>query len=266
MSDELATIPKRALVTGASSGIGEAFARRLARDGYDLALVARRGEVLEQLAKQLAEEHDASTRVVVADLAVAGDLARVEDLVRGGAFGLVVNNAGFGTQGRFHELDLETETRMLRLNVEALVRLTHAALGTMVPRNAGAIINVSSGAAFVPAATYATYAATKAFVSHFTEAIAEEQRGSRVKLQALCPGFTRTEFQDRAGVDASQIPDFLWMEADAVVAASLDGLARGTLVCVPGVANRALPLLTGSLVRPLLRRAMASLSRGRRKT
>src|SRR5262249_10893759 len=143
---------------------------------------------------------------------------------------LLVNNAGFGTTGTFVELDPEREEEEIRLNVIALSRLTRAALPALIARGRGAVINVSSMAAFQPAPHNATYGATKAFVNSFTESLYEEVRGTGVRLQALCPGFTRTEFQNRAGIDASGIPGFAWMSAEAVVDASMAALARGDAV------------------------------------
>jgi short-subunit dehydrogenase len=250
-------------VTGASSGIGEAFARRLAREGYDLALVARRGDQLERLAKELEARHPARVEVIAADLCEEAGLARVEQVLRDDPrLELLVNNAGVGTQGRFHELPVGPEVGMARLHVEALLRLTHAALPPMVERGRGAVINVSSGLGFVPAPYYATYGATKAFVNSFTEALAEELRGTGVSMQVLCPGFTRTEFQERAGMDTGAIPGFLWQTAEQVADESLAALRRGTVVCVPGRLNRAsMAPVRGGLSRAATRRVLALLGR-----
>ena len=248
---------RRALVTGASAGIGTAFADRLARDGYDLVLVARRRERLEELAKKLRESHAVEVEVFVADLVDAGDLLAVEQrLTVPPGVDLLVNNAGFGTNGPFQESDPDREEHEILLNDLALVRLTRAALPRMVARGSGAIINVSSMAGFLPSPYNATYGATKAFVNSFTEALAEELRGTGVRVQALCPGFTRTEFQDVAEVDTSTIPDAAWMEPEPVVDASLEGLASGQVVCVPGLGNRAASLVARSLPRSLVTRVM----------
>jgi hypothetical protein len=256
---------RRAVVTGASSGIGRAFAERLAADDYDLVVVARRADSLHALADRLRARHGVEVAVLPADLCDAAALARVEDAVRSDLrLELLVNNAGFGSEGPFHELDVAGEARMLRLNCEALLRLTHAALGPMVKRGGGAVINVSSGAGFVPSPFHATYAATKAFVTSFTEAIGEELAGSGVRVQALCPGFTRTEFQSAAGVDVSRLPEFVWQPPEAVVEASLDGLRRGALVVVPGLANRvSLAPFRGLLTRTVGRRLLGLLGRPR---
>ncbi len=252
--------PRRsALVTGASAGIGLAFAERLARDQYDLVLVARSRDRLEEIAKRLRDERGVAVEVLAADLTQPDPLRSVERRVAEDAtLDLLVNNAGFGTQGRFAELDADREEEEIRLNVIALVRLTRAALPHMLERGRGEIVNVSSMASFYPGPYLATYGATKAFVTSFTEAIAGEIAGSGVRIQALCPGFTRTEFQERASIDASQIPAFAWMSAEAVVDASLAALASGDVVVVPGGLNKAMHAGTSLLPRSLVRRVMAA--------
>ena len=247
----------RALVTGASSGIGAAFARRLARDGRELILVARTLDRLEELATELRERDGHTVTVVAADLTKPAELHKVEEQVASDtALDLLVNNAGFGTIGRFATLDPDREEEEVRLNVIALQRLTRAALPGMVERKRGGIINVSSMAGLQPGPCNATYSATKAFVNSFTEALHEELRGTGVQVQALCPGFTRTEFQQRAGIDTSDLPAFAWMSAEAVVDASLAGLGRGDVVLVPGFGNRVLAAVAGSAPRPLVRRIL----------
>ena len=232
---------RRALVTGASAGIGLAFAEALAREGWALRLVARRQAHLEEIAARLRREHRARVDVLPADLTEPAGLAAVEAaLAHDGALELLVNNAGMGDFGHFVERDRAREDSEIRLNVLAVVRLTHAALPGMVRRGRGAVINVSSLAAFAPCPHFASYGATKAFLNSFTEALHGELRGTGVRMQALCPGLTHTEIFDRAGADTSELPEFLWMEADAVVAESLAALACGTVVCVPGIGNRAI--------------------------
>lgn len=245
---------RKAVVTGATVGIGAAFARRLARDGYDLTLVARTESQLRELAKELTAAHGVTVEVVAADLTVRADLARVERHVERERPELLVNNAGFGTAGPFVDSDLEAEEREIRLNVTALVRLTRAALPALVERGRGGVLNVSSVASFQPVPLNATYAATKAFVTSFTESLAEELRGTGVQVQALCPGFTRTEFQQRAEIDVSHLPEFLWMSAEEVVEASLAAWERGEVICVPGWVNRTLTAISGLGPRRLVRR------------
>jgi uncharacterized protein len=253
---------QRALVTGASTGIGAAFAQHLARNQYDVILVARNRERLQELAGRLHKEHCVRAEVLPADLTQAAELRIVENLVAGAAkLDLLVNNAGFGTMGRFAELDVEREEEEIHLNVLALVRLARAALPGMIARQHGGIINVSSLAALQPGPYNATYAATKAFVNAFTESLHEELRGTGVRVQALCPGFTRTEFQERAGIDTSGVPAFVWMSPEAVVDASLAALSRGDLLCIPGLANRTVAALVGVAPRGLTRRVVGSLAK-----
>jgi short-subunit dehydrogenase len=236
---------RRATVTGASTGIGAAFAERLASDGWDLCIVARRAERLEALAKRLRRAHGVGVQVVPADLTDPAALRALERrLARDAQLELLVNDAGMGDFGAFASRDAEEVDSEIRLNVLAVVRLTHAALRGLRRRRRGAVINVSSTAGFQPFPYAAIYGATKAFLNSFTEALHEELRGSGVRVQALCPGLTHTEIFEKAGAEVSSLPAFLWMEPRAVVAESLAALARGTLVCVPGLGNRALASLS----------------------
>jgi uncharacterized protein len=231
-----------ALVTGASSGIGEQLARRLAERGHDLVLVARDSARLEVLAKEVESAFGATARVLPADLTDPAQLRLVEDRChdRVAPIEVLVNNAGFGTFGAFHSLDLDTEIREIQLNVVALVRLTHAAAAVMVERGTGGILNVSSLAGFQPGPMNATYGATKAFVTSFTEAVHEELKGSGVSVTVLCPGFTRTGFQVAANVPAAEVPGFMWQEADQVATTGLDALAKNRAIAIPGPLNKAL--------------------------
>jgi short-subunit dehydrogenase len=226
-----------ALITGASSGIGAVFARQIAARGFDLLLVARRGELLEKLAKELEARYGIQTEILVADLTSEADLAGVEKRVaEADALELVVNNAGFGTMGKFFKADLRGQDQMHRLHVLATLRLTHAALTGMVARDRGGIINVSSVAGFWQAPGSISYCATKTWINSFTEGLYLELKssGSAVQVQALCPGYTYSEFHDTLGFDRGHIPKWLWMRAEDVVAASLRGLDEGKLFVVPG--------------------------------
>ncbi len=221
-----------ALVTGASSGIGTVFARKLAARGYGLLLVARRTERLAQLAEELG-----NAEVLTADLSTAADLRRVEErILTVQNLEFLVNNAGFGTPGRFWQADVEEQERMHRVHVIAIVRLTHAALKGMVARGRGNIINVSSVAAFLHNPQSVSYGATKAWINSFTETLHVELRsvGCPVRVQALCPGFTYSEFHDTLGIDRSAIPRSLLMSAECVVDRSLLGLDRHELIVIPG--------------------------------
>ena len=228
-----------AVITGASSGLGATFARKLAARGYDLLLVARREDRLQALAHEIGEQHHVRTEVLVADLTDDAALARVAAQVREAAdLGLLVNNAGFGTLGYFFEADPHGQEQMHRLHVLATLRLSHAALVNLVPRAmAGTgIINVSSVAAYGASPQNVSYCSTKTWMNRFTEGLAIElgAKSSPVTVQALCPGFTLTEFQDTMGMKRSAIPPSLWMPADFVVGESLRGFDRRTLFVVPG--------------------------------
>lgn len=229
-----------ALVTGASSGIGAVFARRLARDGYRLILVARRRDRLEALARELG-----GAEVLPADLTLDRELRLVEErILAEPALDLLVNNAGFGAAGRFYDTPLETQDRMHRLHVMATMRLTHAALRGMVPREKGAVVNVSSVAGFGQNPGSVSYCATKAWINSFTEGLYLDLKsaGSPVKVQALCPGFTYSEFHDVMGMDRGRIPARLWLRAEDVVEASLAGLARSQPIVVTGRIYKAIVL------------------------
>jgi short-subunit dehydrogenase len=229
------TTYRKAVITGASSGLGAAYADELAHRGCGVVLVARTTDRLQSLADRLQKQYGIEAVAVTADLTERAGQEKVEKLFADDpAIDLLVNNAGFGTLGAFGKLNLQREMDEVELNVIALVRLAHAAIGAMVPRGRGAILNIASLAAFQPAPFNATYGATKAYVKSFTESLAEELRGTGVKAQVCCPGFTRTEFQQRAGLDTTRIPAFLWMTAEDVVRRSLDALDKGTVVCVPG--------------------------------
>jgi len=226
------------LVTGASSGIGEAMARRLARDGRHLVLVARRADRLEALAAELRQKHGVEAHPIASDLVQPGavsELLREVDR-RGLVVDWLVNNAGFGTVGRFDQLPVERELEEIRLNVEVLVELTGRCAPGMTARRRGAIINIASLGGFAPGPFMATYAATKAFVLSFSEAVATELRGTGVDVLCVCPGFTRTEFQNKADVDVSGIPAMAWMSADEVADQAVRAVGRGP-VLVNGIMN-----------------------------
>lgn len=254
-----------AVVTGASAGIGAAYARRLAAIGYDLLLVARRRERLEELAGELRAQHGVEAQVLPADLTKDADLQAVEErIARAQNLEFLVNNAGFGTMGQFWEAPVEKQDAMHRLHVVAIVRLTHAALRKMTGRGRGAVVNVSSVAAFVTRPGNTSYYATKAWINHFTEGLYLELKSARspVRVQALCPGFTVTEFHDAIGFDRRQVPASWWMSAEAVVEASLRGLARGRLMVVPGWRYKLIVLLLRLMPRAVWH---AVVLRGRRQ-
>jgi len=242
------TTPRRgALITGASSGIGAAFAERLAQDGFDLILIARRQDRLEALARRLREHRHVAVDVVAADLTRADALRAVEGRVaQETALELLVNNAGFGGYMPFVSLDPDRAEELIRLQVTAVTRLTRAALPGMIARKKGAIINVSSRLAFSgslpspPLPKRATYSATKAYINTFTRILANELEGTGVQVQALCPGVVRTEFHQRMGMDPGTFPAAMVMKPEAVVDASLAGLRLGEVICVPALKDPSL--------------------------
>jgi len=224
-----------AVITGATSGIGAAFARRLAADGYNLVLHGRRKERLDALAEELRDEHGASVEVLIAELADEQGIQVVEERIkRAENLEVLLNNAGFGIHGLFHEAGAETHEEMIAVHVRACVRFAHAALPAMLARKRGAIISVSSVAAFMPSPGSVNYGATKAYLTAFSEGLHMELKGTGVRVQALCPGYTRTEFHSRRGIDTSRIPDGLWMSAESVVDESLKCLKRDRVICIPG--------------------------------
>jgi short-subunit dehydrogenase len=238
-----------ALVTGASSGIGAAFARNLAQRGYRLILVARRRERLDAIAAELG-----GAEVIAADLAEDRGLKVVEERILSAPdLELLVNNAGFGSMGRFFEIPVDSQDRMHRLHVIATVRLTHAALWGMVKQGKGGIINVSSVAGFGQNPGSISYGATKAWMNSFTDGLDMELKTARspVRVQALCPGFTTTEFQDVIGMDRGRVPARLWMRAEDVVEQSLAGLESGKLFVIPGVFYKVVSRIMGWTPRSL---------------
>lgn len=254
---------RRTLVTGASRGIGEAFARACAARGDELVLVARDTARLETLADELDAAHGTACDVLTADLTAPADLAAVEARVAAtdAPVDLLINNAGFGSHGHLDELDVDRETRMLELNVIATTRLTHRAAGAMVARGGGAVVNVSSILSFQPGPNVATYAAGKGFVRHLTEALHEELADTGVRVMALCPGFTRTDIFAAAGSEPAMVPDVLWMSPGQVAEAALDDLDSGAVVSVPGIPYKLLALSSPRLPRALVRRVGGLLSR-----
>lgn len=242
---------RTALITGASSGLGEVFARRLAARGYNLLLTARREERLNKLRHELEAKHSITVEVFVADLTRADDVDRLTGRIDSlDSLEMLVNNAGFGVLGSFVEIDAEGHADMIQVHVVAAVRLTRAALPKMIDRGSGAIINVSSVAGFRTGGSV-IYSATKACLTSFTQLLYTELNRSGVRVQALCPGLVYTGFHDTPDFecfDRSRIPKFLWLSADYVVDASLKALARNRAVCIPSWRYR---LLVALMTNPL---------------
>lgn len=231
-------MPGLAMVTGASSGIGEAYAERLAADGHDLMIVARRVDRLERLAARLRDEHQVSVDVIGADLGLPEEITRLCEAVSDAPLEMLVNNAGLAHYMPFAELPPTLARELLEVNLASLVLLSRAAVPGMIEREAGSIINVASLLAFSGESEQpffpkrAVYAATKSFVVTFSQVLAKEVRDHGVRVQVVCPGVVRSEFHVRQGLDLSDVPR---MEAPDVVRASLMDLANGVVVSVPGL-------------------------------
>jgi short-subunit dehydrogenase len=228
-------VTQTAVVTGATAGIGAAFARRLAVEGYDLVLVARDEARLAALAKELTDRHGVAATALAADLSQPAGCERVEARLADpdAPVDMLVNNAGMSLNTPFLRSTVEREEQLLRLNVHAVMRLTLAALPGMVERRRGDVVNVSSVAGFGVPMPGSTYSSSKAWVTNFSESIAQSVRSSRVRVMALCPGYTRTEFHDRAGINMSKTPGWLWLSAEEVVHGGLRDLRHGKIISVP---------------------------------
>ena len=252
-----------ALITGASAGLGRAFAVELARRGHDLVLVARDRDRLEELAQELQQQYAVTAEVLTADLADRGQTERVAERLRDAQapIDLLVNNAGFGLKHSFSKGELADEERALDVMVRAVMVLSHAAAGAMRTRGRGGILNVSSVASF---AVMGTYSAIKSWVTVFTEALSIELAGTGVSATAVCPGFVHTEFHDRALMNMTALPDALWLDADQVVRGALRDLAAGRAVSVPSATYKAVAAALTLVPRPAIRRFSGALAQRRR--
>jgi short-subunit dehydrogenase len=234
-----------AVVTGASAGIGKVFCQRLAARGYDLIVAARDAGRLESLKQELEGRHGTAVEVFPANLTIDTDVSLLaERITRSPRLALLVNNAGFGTRGTLADASPARQEDMLRLHTIAPMRLTQAALPVLLKNGRGAIVNVSSVASFLYSASNVNYCATKAYLTTFSEGLAAELAGTGVRVQALCPGFTHSEFHQRMEADKGEVPRWMWMSADRVVETSLRSLERGgPVVCIPGARYKVMVFL-----------------------
>ena len=253
-----------ALITGPTSGLGEGYARRFARDGHDLVLVARDTARLNTLAAELTAAHGIAVEVIPADLSEAAGRDKVTDRLSAGVR-VLVNNAGFGTSGEFWTADPADLQRQLDVNVTAVMHLTRAALPPMVAAGSGTVINIASVAGLL-SGRGSTYSASKAWVVFFSEGLDNGLEGTGVGVHAVCPGFVHTEFHQRAGIDMASIPDPMWLTVDDVVAESLADVAKGKVVSIPGLQYKALTTAGRIIPRGLVRAFTNRIGRGRDRT
>lgn len=227
-----------ALITGATSGIGEAFARRFAKDGYDLIITGRRKEKINILAEELREKFNISVEVFIVELSNIDNIEFLIEKIKNRNINVLVNNAGFATKGKFADTDLNGQEQMVNLHVICAIKLIHSILPNMIKRKNGTIINVSSQSAFLVIPKNATYSGTKAFLNVFSEAIYLENRDTGIKVQALCPGFVISDFHEKMGsLNANHQNKGIirWMTPEKVVDISLRNLEKGKVICKPGV-------------------------------
>lgn len=253
-----------ALITGPTSGLGEGYARRFARDGYDLVLVARDVDRLTSLAADLRAAHGIDVEVLPADLADADARTRVAGRLAAGV-AVLVNNAGLGTAGEFWTAEPALLQRQLDVNVTAVMELTRAALPPMLAAHTGTVINIASVAGLLPGRG-STYSASKAWVVFFSEGLANGLAGTGVGMHAVCPGFVHTEFHERAGIEMSSMPEAMWLSVDQVVDESLADIAKGKVVSVPGLQYKALTGAGRLIPRGFVRALTTRMGRARGRT
>ncbi|OYN78614.1 SDR family NAD(P)-dependent oxidoreductase [Mycolicibacterium sphagni] len=253
-----------ALITGPTAGLGAGYARRYARDGFDLVLVARNVERLDDLATELRAANGVDVEVLPADLTEAADRATVADRLTAGVQ-VLVNNAGFGTSGEFWTADLASLQAQLDVNVTAVMQLTRAALPSMMAAGSGTVINIASVAGLL-SGRGSTYSASKAWVVSFTEGLANGLAGTGVSIHAVCPGFVHTEFHERAGIDMTSIPNIMWLNVDDVVAESLADVSKGKVISIPSLQYKVLTTVGRLVPRGLVRAVNNTMGRSRGRT
>ena len=251
-----------ALVTGATAGIGESFTRLLAENNYNIVLVARDLQRLEERARELESKFKISTHVIQADLATESGCAVIEQYISNNQIDVLINNAGFGLNKAFTMSSLEAEQQMLDVLVRTPMRLMHAVLPGMKERNKGVVINVSSVAGYIAGGSYS---ASKSYITVISESLNTELAGTNVKVSALCPGFTRTEFHQRARMSMKGLPNFMWLNADELVKKAWSDALRGEAVSIPGWQYRVLTFVIQTVPRSLVRKVGMNLRAKQRK-
>ena len=251
-----------ALVTGATAGIGESFTRLLAENNYNIVLVARDLQRLEERARGLESKFNISTHVIQADLATESGCAVIEQYISNNQIDVLINNAGFGLNKAFTMSTLEAEQQMLDVLVRTPMRLMHAVLPGMKERNKGVVINVSSVAGYIAGGSYS---ASKSYITVISESLNTELAGTNVKVSALCPGFTRTEFHQRARMSMKGLPNFMWLNADELVKKAWSDALRGEAVSIPGWQYRVLTFVIQTVPRSLVRKVGMNLRAKQRK-
>ena len=251
-----------ALVTGATSGIGESFTRLLAQNNYNIVLVARDLPRLKERARGLQEKFNVETHIIQADLATDAGCSAVEQYIANNQIDVLINNAGFGLNKAFTMSELNAEQQMFDVLIRTPMRLMHTALPRMKERNKGVVINVSSVAGFIAGGTYS---ASKSYLTVLSESLHTELAGTNIKISALCPGFTRTEFHQRGRMSMKGLPNFMWLDSDKLVAKSWSDALKGKAVSIPGWQYQLLVFVIHSLPRAIIRKVGMNLRAKQRK-
>ena len=251
-----------ALVTGATSGIGESFTRLLAENNYNIVLVARDMPRLQERARELEAKFRVKTHIIQADLSTDAGCAVVEHYIANNQVDVLINNAGFGLNKAFTMSDIDAEQQMFDVLVRTPMRLMHVALPLMKQRNKGVIINVSSVAGFIAGGTYS---AAKSYLTVLSESLHTELSGTNIKISALCPGFTRTEFHQRGRMSIKGLPSFMWLDSDKLVAKAWSDALKGEAVSIPGWQYQLLVFVIHSLPRSIIRKVGMNLRKKQRK-
>ena len=251
-----------ALVTGATAGIGESFTRLLAKNKYNIVLVARDLPRMQERAQALEEKFMVQTRIIQADLSTDAGCSTVEQYIANNQVDVLINNAGFGLNKAFTMSSLEAEQQMFDVLVRTPMRLMHVALPLMKERNKGVVINVSSVAGFIAGGTYS---AAKSYLTVLTESLHTELAGTHVKISSLCPGFTRTEFHQRGRMSMKGLPNFMWLDSDALVSRAWSDALKGKAVSIPGWQYKLLVFVIQGLPRTIVRKLGMSMRKKQRK-